>query len=86
MSDRITVSMSDDGVADVRLVRADKMNALDGAMFAAIVEADDALGPVEARDGSAANLLFAPLRHGCALRWSICGSAADEFLQRAPAR
>ena len=38
MEDRIRVSISE-GVADVRLVRADKMNALDGAMFAAIVEA-----------------------------------------------
>ena len=31
---RITVSMPD-GVADVRLVRAEKMNALDAAMFEA---------------------------------------------------
>ena len=37
MNDRISVSMSD-GVADVRLVRADKMNALDVAMFEALVE------------------------------------------------
>jgi enoyl-CoA hydratase/carnithine racemase len=37
MNDRITVSMAD-GVADVRLVRADKMNALDAAMFSALVE------------------------------------------------
>ena len=36
-SDRITVSMSE-GVADVRLVRADKMNALDAAMFNALVD------------------------------------------------
>ena len=37
MEDRIKVSMSE-GVADVRLVRADKMNALDAAMFNALVE------------------------------------------------
>jgi enoyl-CoA hydratase/carnithine racemase len=37
MSDRISVSMSD-GVADVRLLRADKMNALDTAMFEALVD------------------------------------------------
>ena len=37
MNDRINVSLSD-GVADVRLVRADKMNALDAAMFNALVE------------------------------------------------
>src|SRR5467141_1338456 len=36
MEKRISVSISD-GVADVRLVRADKMNALDAAMFAALV-------------------------------------------------
>jgi enoyl-CoA hydratase/carnithine racemase len=37
MNDRVSVSMAD-GVADVRLVRADKMNALDAAMFEALVE------------------------------------------------
>lgn len=42
MSDRVTIDITD-GVADVRLNRPDKMNALDGAMFAAIVEAGDAL-------------------------------------------
>ena len=36
MDDRVAVSISD-GVADVRLVRADKMNALDAAMFEALV-------------------------------------------------
>jgi enoyl-CoA hydratase/carnithine racemase len=42
MSDRISVSI-DSGVADVRLNRPDKMNALDGAMFSALVETSDAL-------------------------------------------
>ena len=42
MSDRITVTM-DGGVADVRLVRADKMNALDDAMFSALIETGEAL-------------------------------------------
>src|SRR5580693_3659721 len=36
MDDRVRVSVSQ-GVADVRLVRADKMNALDAAMFDALV-------------------------------------------------
>ena len=36
MNDRVTMTM-DDGVADVRLVRVDKMNALDDAMFEALV-------------------------------------------------
>lgn len=40
--DRVTVTMSE-GVADVRLNRPDKLNALDGAMFRAIVDASAAL-------------------------------------------
>jgi enoyl-CoA hydratase/carnithine racemase len=42
MDDRVSVSMSG-GVADVRLVRADKMNALDAAMFEALVGTCDRL-------------------------------------------
>ena len=42
MSDRIQVEMTG-GVADVRLVRADKMNALDDAMFTALVETGERL-------------------------------------------
>jgi enoyl-CoA hydratase/carnithine racemase len=38
MDDRVRVTMSG-GVADVRLVRADKMNALDAAMFEGLVAA-----------------------------------------------
>lgn len=38
MNDRVTVII-DNGVADVRLVRADKMNALDDAMFEALIDA-----------------------------------------------
>lgn len=38
MNDRVTISI-EDGVADVRLVRAEKMNALDPAMFRALSEA-----------------------------------------------
>lgn len=40
MSDRVTIEV-DGGVADVRLNRPDKMNALDGEMFAALVGAGD---------------------------------------------
>jgi enoyl-CoA hydratase/carnithine racemase len=39
MKDRVSIKMLEDGIADVRLIRADKMNALDPAMFAGIVEA-----------------------------------------------
>jgi enoyl-CoA hydratase/carnithine racemase len=42
MDDRVSVSISE-GVADVRLVRADKMNALDAAMFEALVGTCDRL-------------------------------------------
>jgi enoyl-CoA hydratase/carnithine racemase len=42
MEDRVQVTMSE-GVADVRLVRADKMNALDAAMFDALVATCDRL-------------------------------------------
>ena len=42
MEQRVSISISD-GVADVRLVRADKMNALDTAMFDALVSATERL-------------------------------------------
>ena len=42
MSDRVTVDIAD-GVADVRLNRPDKMNALDGAMVDAIVHTGESL-------------------------------------------
>lgn len=42
MNDRVTIAIAD-GVADVRLVRADKMNALDPAMFAALSAAGERL-------------------------------------------
>src|SRR3954467_2003951 len=44
MEDRVKVTVSE-GVADVRLVRADKMNALDAAMFDALVATSDRLPP-----------------------------------------
>ena len=43
MSDRVTITMLEDGIADVRMNRADKMNALDGAQWAALAEAIDQL-------------------------------------------
>ena len=43
MTDRVRITVSD-GVADVRLTRADKMNALDPAMFSGIIAAIDELG------------------------------------------
>jgi len=38
MKDRVSIELKD-GIADVRLIRADKMNALDPAMFAGLIEA-----------------------------------------------
>jgi enoyl-CoA hydratase/carnithine racemase len=43
MSDRVTTTILEGGIADVRLNRPDKMNALDGAMFKSIVDAGEAL-------------------------------------------
>lgn len=42
MPERVLVSITD-GIADVRLNRPDKLNALDGAMFEAICESGEAL-------------------------------------------
>ncbi|MEP7048542.1 MAG: crotonase/enoyl-CoA hydratase family protein [Ilumatobacteraceae bacterium] len=42
MSDRVTLAISD-GVADVRMNRADKRNALDGAMFRGLAEMGERL-------------------------------------------
>ena len=42
MSDRINISIND-GIADVKLTRADKRNALDSAMFLGIAEAGEQL-------------------------------------------
>ena len=42
MESRVSITIAE-GVADVRLVRAEKMNALDAEMFAALVAATDRL-------------------------------------------
>ena len=42
MSDLVTIDVSD-GIADVRLNRPDKYNALSGEMFSAIIEAGRSL-------------------------------------------
>jgi enoyl-CoA hydratase/carnithine racemase len=43
MNDRVTITMLEDGIADVRMNRPDKMNALDPDQWAALVEAIDEL-------------------------------------------
>ena len=62
MNDRITVDLKD-GVADVRLVRIDKMNALDDAMFSALIETGEAL---KTRPGVRAIVLSGEGRAFCA--------------------
>jgi enoyl-CoA hydratase/carnithine racemase len=42
-NNRVSINMEDDGIAQVRMIRADKMNALDPAMFNALLEAGAAL-------------------------------------------
>ncbi len=42
-NERISIALDDGGVAQVRLTRADKMNALDPAMFDALIQAGQAL-------------------------------------------
>lgn len=41
--ERVTLNLGDDGIAQVRLNRPDKMNSLDPSMFDALIEAGDAL-------------------------------------------
>ena len=43
MSDRVSISIDDRGIADVRLNRPEKRNALDGAMFAGLRDAGESL-------------------------------------------
>lgn len=43
MNDRISITMLEDGIADVRMTRVDKMNALDSAQWTALVEAIETL-------------------------------------------
>ena len=42
-NDRVAIDLGEDGVAEVRFVRGDKMNALDHEMFQRIIEAGHAL-------------------------------------------
>ena len=46
MEDRVSISFADH-VAEVRMIRGEKMNALDGAMFAALCEAIEQLSAME---------------------------------------
>ncbi|RYE00571.1 MAG: crotonase/enoyl-CoA hydratase family protein [Sphingomonadales bacterium] len=62
MSERVSIEL-DQGVADVRLTRGDKMNALDPAMFAGII---DAIRQLEKMAGLRAVVLSGEGRAFCA--------------------
>ncbi len=46
-NDRVSLDLDENGVAQVRLTRGDKMNALDPEMFSAIIEAGEVLQSLE---------------------------------------
>jgi enoyl-CoA hydratase/carnithine racemase len=62
MSERVSISF-EDGVADVRLTRGDKLNALDRAMFSALA---DAIARLNAQSGLRAVVLSGEGRAFCA--------------------
>ena len=85
MAERLTVSMQG-GVADVRLNRAEKINALDQAMFSALVETGKALLSIarcarwcsRARDAASAPGSTSP----ASCRWRVTATPAGSLLRR----
>ncbi len=74
MKDRVSINMLESGIADVRLIRADKMNALDPAMMAGIAEA---IGVLETMQGLRVVVLSGEGRAFCAgLDLSSLGSGS----------
>jgi enoyl-CoA hydratase/carnithine racemase len=63
MNDRISITMLEDGIADVRMTRVEKMNALDATQWAALVEAVETL---KAMDGLRVVVLSGEGRAFCA--------------------
>ena len=80
MNDRISIEV-DAGVADVRLRRGDKMNALDPAMFAALIGACDELA---ASPGLRAVVLSGDGRAFCAGLDMASFAAMEHGEERAP--
>lgn len=75
MADRVSIDVHD-GIADVRLSRPDKLNALDAAMFTALVTAGEELA---GRRDLRAVVLSGEGRSFCAgLDFSVFRSMADE--------
>lgn len=63
MQDRVTITMLEDGIADVRMVRTDKMNALDAAQWQAL---SDTIDELKAKQGLRAVVLSGDGRAFCA--------------------
>lgn len=63
MNDRVSITMLEDGIADVRMTRIDKMNALDATQWAALVDTIDQL---KAMDGLRVVVLSGEGRAFCA--------------------
>jgi 1,4-dihydroxy-2-naphthoyl-CoA synthase len=63
MNDRISITMLEDGIADVRMTRVEKMNALDATQWSALVEAVETL---KAMDGLRVVVLSGEGRAFCA--------------------
>ena len=78
MDDRVRVTIAD-GVADVRLVRADKMNALDAAMFEALVATSQRLAHEK---GLRAVVLSGEGRAFCAATPRTCERIRPSILAR----
>lgn len=83
-ADRVTVALGDDGVAQVRLARPDKLNAIDQAMFQGLVDAGESL---MAQHGLRAVVLAGEGRGFCAgLDLSTFAGWANTGVPDVPAR
>lgn len=63
MTDRVSITILEDGIADVRMTRTDKMNALDAAQWAALV---DTINTLKAMSGLRVVVLSGEGRAFCA--------------------
>jgi len=79
-TDRVTIAVGADGVAQVRLARADKLNAIDGAMVDSLLAAGQAL---HAWPGLRAVVLAGDGRAFCA-GLDLAAMQGDSFVGEAP--
>ena len=78
--DRVTIAVDAEGVAQVRLVRTDKLNAIDGAMVEALIAAGSAL---HGWPGLRAVVLAGEGRAFCA-GLDLAAMAGNSFIDEAP--